>query len=98
MGTYLKNNKSGNAVHIIEIINDNWDLDTQLKTLEKWLNENQDFHFVEGDWIADVGFEPRLGASVAGYTISVELMTCLAKNNISLWLSDYRGAMSGLLQ
>ena len=91
MGTYLKDNKTGRALHIIEIVNDDWDLDSQLKALEKWLCDNPDFHFVDGEWIADVGFDPRPDTSVAGYTISVELMSQLAKNNISLWLSDYRG-------
>ncbi len=91
MGTYLKDNKIGSALHIIEIVNDDWDLDSQLKALEKWLYDNPDFHFVDGEWIADVGFDPRPDTSVTGYTISVELMSQLAKNNISLWLSDYRG-------
>ncbi|MFK7793973.1 MAG: hypothetical protein AB8B89_01365 [Gammaproteobacteria bacterium] len=90
MGTYLKNN-SESTIHIIEVINDNWDLDTQLKSLENWLIENSDYNFIAGEWIAEVGFEPRYNTSVAGYTVSSELMRRLAKNNISLWLSDYRG-------
>lgn len=91
MSTYLKNNKSGGALHIIEIINDTWDLDTQLKTLEDWLRDNPDHHFEEGEWIADIGFEPRPDVTVAGYTIRQELMSILVKKNITLWLSDYRG-------
>ena len=91
MGTYLKNNKSRDALHVIEIVNDNWDLDSQLKSLEAWLSDNPNFNFIDGEWIADVGFEPRPDTTVAGYTISVELMMSLAKNDITLWLSDYRG-------
>ena len=91
MSTYLKNNQSGSAVHVIEIINDNWDLDAQLKSLDNWFNNNPDYHYSRGEWIADVGFEPRPDASVAGYTINLGLMSQLVKNNITLWLSDYRG-------
>ncbi|MEM7401507.1 MAG: hypothetical protein AAF304_06115 [Pseudomonadota bacterium] len=78
-------------MHIIEIVNDNWDLDSQLQSLENWFCKNADHNFYDGEWIADVGFEPRADVSVAGYTISVELMKHLAENNITLWLSDYRG-------
>lgn len=91
MSTYLKNNKSGNALHVIEILNNNWDLDTQLKRLEEWLDDNNHDHFADGEWIADIGFEPRSDVTVAGYTIRQELMSLLVKNNITLWLSDYRG-------
>ncbi|MEM8844905.1 MAG: hypothetical protein AAGB35_07675 [Pseudomonadota bacterium] len=91
MGTYLKDNKTGNALHVIEIVNDNWDLDSQLEALESWLHDNSEFHFTGGDWIADIGFIPRPDTSVAGYTISTDLMKNLAVNNITLWLSDYRG-------
>ncbi len=91
MSTYLKNNNSEAGIHVIEIINDNWDLDTQLKTLENWLHQNSDFNFSTGEWIADIGFEPRPDVSVAGYTINHELMSLLVENRITLWLSDYRG-------
>lgn len=91
MSTYLKNNQPRTATHIVEIINDNWDLDTQLQALENWLCENPDFCFTNGEWIADIGYDPRPDVTVAGYTVSLGLMSHLVKNNITLWISDYRG-------
>ncbi len=47
-----------------EIVNDNWDLDFQLQSLENWLIKNADFHFADGEWIVDVGYDPKPDTSV----------------------------------
>jgi len=70
-------------------MDDSWDLDSELEALLQWLKQHPDFDFAKGQWIADIGFEPRGSATVAGYTISVELMNLLSVNGITLWLSDY---------
>jgi len=89
MSTYLRNSKVGSSRAVIGVVTDNWDLDVQLRRLLVWLEENLDFHFGGGEWIVDVGYEPRAAVTVAGYTINVELMTLLSKKGITLWLSDY---------
>lgn len=89
MSTYLRNNKAGASSVVFDVVTDSWDLDVQLRRLLVWLEEHSDFDFRSGEWIADVGYEPRTGVAVAGYTVSVELMAMLSKNNITLWLSDY---------
>ena len=89
MSTYLRNHKEGSTDPIIDIESDNWDLDHQLESLLTWLKQHPDFDFSKGEWIVDIGFEPRNSADVAGYTIKVELMQLLSSKGITLWLSDY---------
>lgn len=64
-------------------------MDHQLESLLGWLKTHSDFNFSKGQWIVDIGFEPRGSVAVAGYTINVELMHLLSVNGITLWLSDY---------
>jgi hypothetical protein len=89
MSTYIKNNRIGNSDKPIVICEDMWDLDTQLEALKSWFNHNPAYDFSLGEWIVDIGFEPRPSATVAGYTIPVELMRTLSSKGITLWLSDY---------
>lgn len=89
MSTYLRNHKEGSTDPIIDIESNNWDLDHQLQSLLIWLKKHSDFDFSKGEWIVDIGFEPRKSADVAGYTIDVELMRLLSSKGITLWLSDY---------
>lgn len=89
MSTYLRNHKDGNTDAVINVVGDNWDLDYQLDALLMWLKDHPNFNFANGEWIVDIGFEPRGSADVAGYTIKLELMRLLSLNGITLWLSDY---------
>ena len=89
MATYLRNHREGSSDPIVHIEKESCDLDHQLEALLAWLKQNPHFDFSNGDWIVDIGFEPRRSADVAGYTISVELMHLLSVNGIALWLSDY---------
>ncbi len=89
MSTYLRNHREGSVDPIIEIQKDSWDLDRQLESLLTWLKGHPTFDFSNGEWIVDIGFEPRRSVDVAGYTISVELMRLLSAKGITLWMSDY---------
>lgn len=89
MSTYLKNNTTGSADSAINVVDDEWDLDRQLEGLLAWLQAHPDFDFSSGAWVADVGFSSRPNVTVAGYTVSVELMAALSRNRVTLWLSDY---------
>ena len=88
MTSYLRQHGEGKAGQI-PIDNESWDLDVQLRSLLKWMNEHPDFNSEGAEWIVDVGYEPRPNAVVAGYTVSVELMTILVRKNVTLWFSDY---------
>jgi hypothetical protein len=89
VATYLRNHREGSSDAIVHIEKESCDLDHQLEALLAWLRRHPHFDFSNGDWIVDIGFEPRRSVDVAGYTISVELMQLLSINGITLWLSDY---------
>lgn len=89
MSTYLKNNTTGSTDAAICVVADEWDLDRQLEGLLAWLQAHPDFDFSGGGWVAEIGFSSRPNVTVAGYTVSVELMNVLGRNKIALWLSDY---------
>jgi len=89
MSTYLKNSEADSTDAVVDVIADEWDLDRQLAGLMAWLQAHPEFDFSSGKWVADVGFSSRSGVTVAGYTVSIELMALLSENKITLWLSDY---------
>jgi hypothetical protein len=88
MTTYLRKHGASKA-NQIAIDAESWDLDAQLERLHAWMHEHPDFNAEGSEWVVDVGFEPRKGVAVAGYTVSVELMRILSQKNVTLWLSDY---------
>ena len=89
MSTHLKNNRVGCADAVVDVVANEWDLDRQLSGLMAWLLAHPEFDFSSGEWVADVGFSSRPNVTVAGYTVSIELMAMLSQNKITLWLSDY---------
>jgi hypothetical protein len=89
VSTYLRDNEPDSASPAIELASDRWDLDEQVDTLLQWLKNNPDFDFGGKPWIVDVGFTRREGATVPGYTVSVDLMQMLSSRNITLWLTQY---------
>lgn len=65
-----------------------WDLPTQIYTFELWLKE-EGKKLAKGDYVADVGYKPRQGASGGGAVISVESMDIMVSAGIALFLSEY---------
>ena len=75
MATYLRKIVDEKVISQIAISENDWNLDSQLKILEAWLVDNCDVDLDHGDWVADIGFEPRPDVVVAGYTVSTKLMS-----------------------
>ncbi len=65
-----------------------WELPSQIETLEAWLKENLD-NLNSGTYVADLGFSPREGACGGGGVLSVEAMSIMVKLGITLFLSEY---------
>jgi len=66
----------------------NWRLPEQVEALTVWLAENRT-SFAPGDYVADLGFEPRPDALGGGAVLSPEAMRTMADLGITLFLSEY---------
>lgn len=70
------------------LCDDVWELSEQLKELEIYLaQENEEL--TPSKYIADIGFSPRDGAAVGGYSLSVETMQSMVALGMELHLSEY---------
>jgi len=66
----------------------NWRLPDQVEALTVWLAENRT-SLKPGDYVADLGFEPRRAALGGGAVLSPEAMRTMADLGITLFLSEY---------
>jgi len=74
---------------ILKLGSDSWALPELFKIFENWLmNESGDID-PQFEWIVDIGFSPREGASGGGPIISKTIMKKCIEKNISIYLSEY---------
>lgn len=76
------------AKSIAWLCDDGWELPAQLFEFERWL-ENDGKYLPKGNYVADIGFSPRSGASGGGGTLSVSAMRTLVLVGIEIWFSEY---------
>jgi len=86
MSTYIRDEK--NNVVIAKLSADDWELPSQVKVLEKWLDENSNL-LVSGEYRADIGFSMRENACGGGAVLSVKAMTIMSSLGMRLFLSEY---------
>ena len=65
-----------------------WELPDQIHALEEWLKDNQG-KLKKGNYIADLGFSARKGATGGGPVISTDMMQLMINLGIDLYLSEY---------
>lgn len=89
MSIYISKIENGNRLEKFHIGKDEWELPELFKEFEKWLSDNVGT-IEPGEWIADIGFSPRKGASGGGPIISTEVMSSCLKIGMAIYLSQYR--------
>ena len=77
-----------NNEEVAWLCDDEWELPTQLETLEKWLKEKGQ-NLSKDTYVADVGFSPRSNACGGGGVISTESMQIMVSIGMELFLSEY---------
>jgi hypothetical protein len=60
----------------------------QLNALDQWLVQNRG-ELGEGEYVADLGFSPRPGASGGGGVVSRQMMEAMLAIEVELFLSEY---------
>jgi hypothetical protein len=73
---------------VVWLCDDEWELPTQLETLEKWLKEKGQ-KLSKGTYVADVGYSPRPNACGGGGMISTVSMQIMVSIGMELFLSEY---------
>ena len=68
-----------------------WELPAQIEELEKWLTENH-AKIPTGDYIANLGYSPREGASGGGAILNIDTMKIMVNLGMNLYLSEYSDA------
>jgi hypothetical protein len=66
---------------------EDWDLETQFDALAEWLIEHEDLP--HSDYVADVGFSLRSGATGGGPVVTTEMMDRTLRIGMQLFLSQY---------
>ena len=65
-----------------------WELPSQIKALEEWLNEKGK-NLPSGSYVADIGFSPRKGALGGGGVLTHESMAIMSSIGMNLFFSEY---------
>ena len=73
---------------IARLCDENWRLPDQVEALTVWLAENRT-SLKPGDYVADIGFEPREDALGGGAVLSPAAMRTMSDLGITLFLSEY---------
>lgn len=84
----IDKNSDKEIEEIAWLCDDDWELPTQIYALELWLKE-VGMTLEKGDYVVDVGYKPRQGASGGGAVLSVESMGIMASTGMALFLSEY---------
>lgn len=80
------NNPKGDEVAFL--CDDEWRLTEQIKQLEVWLEGHAE-KLLAGDYVVDVGFSSREGATGGGAMLNVSSLKLMAAKGMSLELSEY---------
>ncbi len=65
-----------------------WELPKQIEELEAWLKVTG-FKLPKGDYVADIGYSPRVGALGGGAVLKPEAMGIMSAVGITLYFSEY---------
>jgi hypothetical protein len=88
LSIYIWKVENGARVKKFHLAKEQWELPELFKVFELWLNE-VGASLEHGEWVADFGFSPRVGANGGGPIISTALMAKCLNIGISIYLSEY---------
>ena len=77
-----------NSERVIWLCDGDWELPSQIKSLENWLSENGN-SILPGNYVVDVGFDIRKNACGGGAVLSITAMASMVKLGMKLYLSEY---------
>jgi len=84
--TNVKEGEKGEVLdHLCE---DKWEMPEQIEALEQWL-KNSHGKLKAGNYVADIGYSPREGASGGGAVLTIQAMEVMVKIGMNLYLSEY---------
>lgn len=83
-----RRNEDGNSSQVAWLCDNEWEMPAQLNALEQWLVQNRG-KLEEGEYVADLGFSPRPGASGGGGVVSRQMMEAMLAMGVELFLSEY---------
>ena len=86
-----------NLEEVAWLADEDWKLPSQINELEKWLIQNEN-NIPSGHFVADVGFDIRKDASGGGAVLSIKAMSIMVNSEIALYLSEYPGSDSEILE
>ncbi len=65
-----------------------WEMPEQIATLEAWLKQHRE-KVPKGNYVADIGFSPRVDAAGGGAVLTSEAMEIMVALGMELFLSEY---------
>ncbi len=65
-----------------------WELPSQIDTLEKWLIENE-IKLLKGSYVTDIGFDLRKDACGSDGEVTLKMMKIMLRVGMELYLSEY---------
>lgn len=92
MSIWISKIENGTREGVLKLAGDTWELPKLFNEFETWLmNAGQELD-PSFQWVVDIGFSPREGASGGGPIISTEIMKQCVEKNIAIYLSEYDGS------
>jgi hypothetical protein len=78
------------------LCDDEWELPTQIRALDEWLKDHGDLD--PGNYVADIGFSARIGATGGGESMTLEMIEKLYRCRMEVHFSEYElaGESSGV--
>ena len=76
------------GIRLENLCADDWEMPSQIKTLEKWLLQ-KGVNLPVGSYVADIGFSPREGALGGGAILTTASMKIMVDIGMELYLSEY---------
>ncbi|MTI22687.1 hypothetical protein E1176_16765, partial [Fulvivirga sp. RKSG066] len=73
------------------LCNEDWDLPTQIDTLETWLM-SKGKNLEPSKYVADIGFDIRKDAAGGGAVLNSESMSIMGKIGMDIYFSEYPSA------
>ena len=89
MAIWIRKVVGEKSENYLKLAEDEWGLPVQFEVFEMWLKSGADDLDSSYQWIADIGFSPRDGASGGGPIISLEIMEICLSKRITIFLSEY---------
>ena len=89
MSIWIRQITGDRADNYLKLGDDLWDLPSLFALFESWLHENSEALEQGEGWVADIGFNPRVGACGGGPIISILVMEKCLRLKMAIHLSEY---------